>query len=285
VSSPTPPPLRRRHVGKALRRLREDAGFDMAEARKRAGMSESKISRAENALVAITGDTVRTLCEAYGVDRETTDALAELARQSNKRGPWHVYEDHALGKLIDYVQLETDARTLKDFQIDLIPGLLQTVKYAEAIVRADACDPTDEEVVQRVEVRMDRQARSRARSTDLWVVVGEAALHHPVGGYLAMADQLEHLASRAGEPKTRVQVLPLNAPAHAGMGTPFTLLDLDWSVTYGWLDIRSGGMYIEDEAEIRRYSDTWRLVTATALDLTASVAVIKRIADEHRSKA
>jgi transcriptional regulator with XRE-family HTH domain len=279
------PPLRRRHVGSALRKLRVAAGLDMAEAREKSGISESTISRAENAKIAISGDTVRTLCEAYEVDSETTNALAELARHSNRRDRWYVEYDASIGRLIDYVELEADAVSIRDFQIDLVPGLLQTEKYAEAILRVDASDPTEAEVMNRLQVRLDRQKQAGGRGIDLWAVIGEAALHHPVGGPATMAAQLDDLAMRAAESRVTVQVLPLHAPAHAGMGTPFTLLDLDWSATYGWVDTRSGGMYVENEIEIRRYAATWQLVTATALDLPASISMIQRIADQHRSKA
>src|SRR5438093_10099454 len=104
------PSLRRRRVAAALKRLREEAGLSHVQAAESSGFSTAKPSRIESLFSGVTGDDARTLCEVYGVDKHTTDAISELARQSRRRGWWHVYADDILGTLVDLLELEADAR-------------------------------------------------------------------------------------------------------------------------------------------------------------------------------
>jgi transcriptional regulator with XRE-family HTH domain len=276
------PSLRRRRVATALRRLREQAGLSHIQAAGSSGFSTAKISRIEALHTAVTGDDARTLCEIYGVDKHTTDAIAELARQSRRRGWWHIYSDDVLGRVVDLLELEADARTVRNFEIDLVPGLLQTEAYAAAVIRNGFPGIDTETLQQKVSVRMHRQQQVRDREVKLWAIVGEAALRQPVGGATVIADQLDRLAGLADSTGT-VQVLPLSLPGHPAMGVPYELLELRDGSSFAYLDTLTGGLYLEDEPEIEHYRDTWARLTASALDFHQSVEVIRRAADMHRS--
>lgn len=274
--------LRRRRVAAALKRLREQAGLNHAQAAEGSGFSTAKISRIEALYNAVTGDDARTLCEVYGVDKHTTEALAELARQSRRRGWWHVYSNDILGRAVDLIELEADARTIRGFSLDLVPGLLQTESYARAVIRNGFPGIDQDGLMRRVSLRMDRQKQARERDIKLWTIVGEAALRQPIGGGAVMAEQLDRLADHADNTGT-VQVLPLSLPGHAAMGVSFKLLDLRDGATYGHLDTLTGGLYLEEEADIEHYRDTWSRLTANALNFHQSVEMIRRAADVHRS--
>lgn len=276
------PSLRRRRVAAALRRLREQAGLSHVQAAEGSGFSTAKISRIESLFSGVTGDDARTLCEVYGVDKRTTDALAELARQSRRRGWWHVYSDDVLGRLVDLLELEADAKAWRSFRLDLIPGLLQTEAYAAAVIRNGFPGIDREALRQRVDLRMARQQQVRERGIKIWSIVGDAALLQPIGGAMVMAEQLDRLADLAESTGT-VQVLPLSLPGHPAMGVSYTLLDLRDGATFAYIDTLTGGLYLEDEAEIEHYRETWARLTASALDFHQSVEVIRRAADEHRS--
>lgn len=276
------PSLRRRRVAAALKRLREQAGLNHIQAAEASGFSTAKVSRIEALHNAVTGDDARTLCEGYGVDKHTTEAIAELARQSRRRGWWHVYSDDILGRVVDLIELETDARTIRDFSLDLVSGLLQTEAYARAVIRNGYPGIDQDGLMRRVSLRMDRQKQVRERGVKLWIIVGEAALRQPIGGGAVMAEQLDRLADHA-ESSGTVQVLPLSLPGHAAMGVSFKLLDLRDGATFGHLDTLTGGLYLEEEADIEHYRDTWARLTANALNFHQSVEMIRRLADEHRS--
>lgn len=233
--------------------------------------------------MGISGDDARTLCEVYGTDKELTEALAELARQSRRRGWWYVYDNDVLGKAADLVELEADARKIRSFTIDLVPGLLQTAEYAAAIIRLGYPSATRDEVEQRVALRMERQQRAWDAGVHMWAVLGEAALIQPIGGPDVMAAQLDHLMSLVTERAVTVQVLPLSLPGHAAMGVPFALLDLRDGATFGYLDTLTGGLTFEEAVDIETYGSAWDQLTANAVDFHQSESIMRQRALEHRS--
>jgi transcriptional regulator with XRE-family HTH domain len=276
------PSLRRRRLVGALRRLREEAGFTLGEAAKRADFSHSKLSRIEKLQLRINSDDVRTLCEVFEVDKETTEALAHLARQVRRRGWWHVYPDDVLGRFVDFVELETDAKSINEFAVDVIPGLLQTADYAKAVIRHAFPAADEDTIAQRVKLRAERQERWYDRKFEYWAIVDEAALRRPIGSATIMEKQLEQLAALASTPWLTLQVLPTDISGHMALGTPYILIRLLDRANFVYLDTLTGGLYLEDESDIDVYQLAWKRLAATALDFDRSVALIDRIADGHR---
>jgi transcriptional regulator with XRE-family HTH domain len=271
--------LRRRRVVGALRRMRAEAGLTMAQVVDLTGFSQSKLSRIENLEIGVTGDDTRTLCEAYGVDRGTTDALAELARRGRRRGWWQDYPAEVLGRFVDFVELESDACAVKEFAVDLVPGLMQTKPYAEAVIR-HAAQGRDEFVAARLEVRMERQERWRRGRFAVWAIVDEFALRRPVGGARVLAEQLGHLARVAGHPRVTLQILPAGTGGHAALGSPHTIISVVDRATFVYLDTLAGGVCLADEDDVRAYRSAWQRLAAAALDPDGSVALVERIARE-----
>ncbi|MBP2320649.1 transcriptional regulator with XRE-family HTH domain [Kibdelosporangium banguiense] len=270
-------------MANALFQLRQQAGFTLEQAAEAIGFDKSKVSRTENALTGITGDTVIALCEAYGVEKHITNALADLARQSRKRGWWHEYSADLNPKLADLFELEADAVTCQVFTIDVITGLYQTREYAEALMRLTNPTIDVDVLMQRVDVRLERQAQARKAGTRVWAVIGEAALIPPVGGGEVMAAQLEHIVHLVEDRVATVQVLPLSLPGHFAMGLPFTLYHLRDGATFAFLDTLTGGLYLEEQSDVEAYQGAWTQLTANALDFHQSVSILKKKVVEHRS--
>lgn len=281
-----PPSLRRRRLASALIHLRKEAGLSQAEAAKLmgSGWDGPKLSRIEGMINAISGDDTHELAVALGADEKTVAALVNLARQSRKRGWWQVYDDDVLGTTSDFVELEEDARSLRQFKADVIPGQLQTQAYIDAVVRSANPNATDEEVAQRVQLRVDRQKRMIDRDFNLWVVIDEAALQRSVGGPEVMAEQLDQLAALARRPGTTVQILPTRVNAHPAMGVPFTLIELNDETRYVHVETFAGGAYVEGP-ETRAYSAVWEQLQALAADFAQSVTIITTAAATHRREA
>jgi transcriptional regulator with XRE-family HTH domain len=278
-----PPPLRRRRVAGALRRLRLQADFTLDRAAEASGLDKSKISRTENASMGITGDVVLTLCEAYGVDKEVAWPLAELARHSRKTGWWRDRFTDINPALADLLELEADARNVQVFTIDLIPGLAMTEEYYVAYLRLTDPAIDRQELAVRAELRKERQVTANKSGTRIWAVIGEAALTHPVGGGEIMAAQLDHIVSLIEGRAITVQVLPLDLPGHAAMGVPFTLFDLHDGATFAFLDTLTGGLYLEEQDDIDAYQHAWTHLRANALDFHRSMSILKQRALDHRS--
>ncbi|MGW3331156.1 DUF5753 domain-containing protein [Streptomyces rubiginosohelvolus] len=158
-------------------------------------------------------------------DHETRDRLASLARKANRRrreGWWNQYGDVLTDTYRDHIALEGSIRT---FQAQLVPVLLQTPDYIRAVTVASRQWQTADEIEKFVQVRLARQERLLGDTPlHLWAVVSEAVLLQQVGGAQVMSDQLQHLPASSERPDETVQVLPFSRGAHANMFGPYVVL-------------------------------------------------------------
>ncbi|WP_028662890.1 helix-turn-helix domain-containing protein [Saccharomonospora halophila] len=268
------PTVRRRRLAGELRRLREAAELTIDEVADRLECSASKVSRIETGQVGVTPRDARDMLELYGVHGDEQEALVQLAREARKRGWWHAYNEVFTGA---FVGLEADASSLRAYQALLVPGLLQTERYARAVIRAMRPGAEESEVDRRVAARMARQRLlSEENPPGYWAVVDEAVLHRVVGDPGVMAEQLSRIAEAARSPHVTVQVVPFGAGAHPGMEGPFLILGFpeqaDPDVVY--VDSTSSGLYLEMESDVRRYALMFDHLRAAALKPDDSVDVI-----------
>ncbi|EHK87912.1 Helix-turn-helix protein [Saccharomonospora azurea SZMC 14600] len=257
-----------------MRRLREAAALTIDEVGEKLECSASKISRIETGHVGVTPRDVRDMLELYGVHGDDQEALVQLAREARKRGWWHAYNEVFTGA---FVGLEADASSLKAFQALLVPGLLQTERYAHAVIRAMRPGAEDAEIERRVAARMARQRLLRdPNPPEYWAIIDEAVLHRMVGDDEVMAQQFTQLCEIARLPHVTVQVVPFGAGAHPGMEGPFLILGFpepaDPDVVY--VDSTSSGLYLELEADVRRYALMFDHLRAAALKPDDSVDAI-----------
>src|SRR5215469_15272863 len=155
---PASPSMRRRRLASELRKLREQQGWAVTEAAKRLGWQQSRLSRIETRQSGITAPDLRKLLNAYGVEDDGYRAyLAELARRMNERGWWQKYASLIGTNYADLIGLEAEARTIRTYEQELVPGLLQTPAYARTVIRASRPTDTAQEIDRRVEIRMERQ--------------------------------------------------------------------------------------------------------------------------------
>jgi transcriptional regulator with XRE-family HTH domain len=278
------PSIRRRRLVAALTQLRKQSGKTLAEAANAAGWDTSKLSRIERFQVTITGDDTLTLCEALGASRTTSQTLAQLARESRRRGWWTVYAD-VLGTLEDFVELEADAKKVMGWESSIVPGSVQTEAYARAVIRNAWPEDPQESIDQRVQLRMERQKRMWDGPARLWVVVDEAALMRPVGGREVMAEQLDRLVDVSQKGLATVQVLPTELPGHAALGTTFTLIELQDDTRVVYVDTLTGGVYIEEPADVEHHYTSWQRLTAESLDFVRTRRMLGKWIAEHRRRA
>ena len=219
------PTVQRLVLGSQLHRLRESHGITAEQAADAIRGSHSKISRMEHGRVGFKERDVADLLTLYGVaDAEERAALLNLAREANTPGWWHAYSDVLSAWLEPYVGLEAAASVIRTYQIQFVPGLLQTEAYAQALIRQGAA-ASDEEIARRSELRASRQEiLRRPGAPQLWVVVDEGALRRPVGSREIVREQLKYLAEMAEHPAVTLQILPFATGAHPAMGGAFTIL-------------------------------------------------------------
>ena len=211
-------------LGAQLRRFREAKRLSLEEAGNVIRASHSKISRLETGRVGFKDRDVIDLLTFYGVtDELRRQELRELAVRANSPGWWHDYADVLPGWFEDYVGLEEAASQIRAYEVQFVPGLLQTEDYARAVIMLGYSNP--KEINRRVDLRMARQAvLSRPNAPSLWVVLDEALLRRPIGGPSAMRAQLKHLIELSQRPNVTIQVITFKAGGHAAAGGPFSLL-------------------------------------------------------------
>jgi transcriptional regulator with XRE-family HTH domain len=277
------PTIRRRRLALELRRLRETAGLTCEQVAEHLECSASKISRVETGRVSVSPRDVRDMLDLYDVPGEQRESLVQLARDSRQKGWWHAYSDTMLPQFATYLGLESAASEIRIYEVNLIPGLLQTEDYARAVIRAGMMNSPSEDVERSVALRMARQpAVTRDDPPKVWAVMDEAALRRRVGGAGLMRMQLEHLLAQAQLPNVAVQVIPFAGGAHPAMGRPFVILvfpdRIDTDVVY--LEDLTSALYLEDVAEVDRYNVFFNHLRATALSFDDSSALITSVLKE-----
>ncbi|MBT2544095.1 helix-turn-helix domain-containing protein [Streptomyces sp. ISL-44] len=278
-----------RQLGDELRRLREAAGLTTAAAAKALDCTGGKISRIENGHVPVRTPDLVALMDAYGVSApETRERLGALARRANRRrreGWWHQYGSVLADAYRDYIEMEDICDSIRTFQAQLVPGLLQTAEYGRAVTVASRAWHSGEEVDQFVQVRLARQERlAGERKVELWAILAEGVLRQQVGGPTVMRDQLEHLADMAEQPNITVQVLPFSRGAHSGMFGPYLLMSFPRIAAQSLVltETPTGNIWMEQESEVARYRELFDDARTSALPPTESLGLIRRIAKEHR---
>jgi Domain of unknown function (DUF5753)/Helix-turn-helix domain len=280
VSERRSPTIRRRRLGTELRRLREEARVTIDVVADSLGCSPSKVSRIETGHTSATPRDVKDMLDVYGIDGVASEELVQIAREARQKGWWHPYSTVLVGA---YVGLEAAARSIRAYEQQVIPGLLQSEDYAVAMIRAARLSDTPLEIDRRVHVRMARQSLLiQDDPIDLWVVLDEAVLSRPVGGDEVMLDQLVRLVEAAKLPNVTLQVLPFAAGAHAGMDGTFAILDFpeeaDPDVVYA--ENATGGLFLEKADELRKYSSIFDTIRSTALTPEESIATIEMLVEE-----
>ncbi len=279
------PTVLRMLLGAQLRKLRETAGITRDDAGYHIRASGSKISRMELGRVSFKERDVTDLLELYGVTAEAErEKLVQLTTEANAV-PWYQkFQDVVPDWFHVYVGLEEAAQLIRVYEVQFVPGLLQTEGYARAVVLQGAPGLDPAEVERRVQLRLGRQKLlSRNSPPRLWVIVDEAALRRPMGGRDVHIAQIERLMDVIGEPNITLQVMPFRYGGHAAEGGAFTIMrfpetDLPDIVYTEYL---TGAHYIDKAEEVERYAAVMeRLsVAGTSPDRTREIlaGILKEI--------
>jgi transcriptional regulator with XRE-family HTH domain len=281
------PVVRRRRLAAELRRLRAAAGKTLDEVAEHLECSAAKISRIETGQVGVRVQDVRDMLDCYRITGAERDALLALVRQSRVKGWWYSYADLISEEFQTYIGLEDEAVTIQAYETHLIPGLLQTERYARALIALQRDAPLDE-VERGVRLRTTRQAiLDRGNPPQLWVILDESVLRRTAGGPDVMAEQYQHLLDLARGLRLTLQVLPLDAGAHPGGGLPFTILSFadpaDPKVAYA--ELLTSDHCIDRADEVGQYLAEFDYLRSYALDPPDTVAFIETLRTERRSTA
>lgn len=275
------PTMVRRQLAAELRRLRELAHRTVTEVAADLGWSESKLSRIETANTGIRASDLQRLLAAYGTTAAERKRLVALAGQARQRAWWEAYGDALPDAYETYIGFEAEASSIFTYQAQVIPGLLQTAEYANAIMLAGQFWDNPEAMGQRVAVRMARQAvLTRQPPPDLHAVLDEAALTRPIGGPDVLRRQMLRLVELGERPMITIQVLPFTAGAHRGLAGSFVVLEFagtsEPSLVYS--EGMTGGVFRSRPHELRSYLMSFESLKAASLSPTESMKMIAELA-------
>lgn len=251
------PTVLRMLLGAHLRRMREAQGVTREDAGYQIRASESKISRMELGRVGFKERDVADLLTLYGLDDDDERVrLLALARDANTLGWWHRFGDVLPSWFQSYLGLEAATALIRTYEVQFVPGLLQTEAYARAVVVLAHSRARTEEIERRVGLRMARQrVLTRFDPPQLWAVVDEAVLRRSTGGAEVMREQLEALIEATRLPNVRLQVIPFHSGGHAAAGGAFTVLrfpDADLpDVVY--IEQLTSALYLDKRDDVETY--------------------------------
>ncbi|NKY89836.1 helix-turn-helix domain-containing protein [Nocardia veterana] len=279
-------------MGRELRRLRNAKGMGQSQAARIAETSHQTIGRIEEGQTTrITSLQVNALCDSYGATDEERRICLDLVKEirASREGKvtaswWRAYADAQDSGFDHYLALEDAASRMTVWKTTILPGLLQTPAYRRTMGWAERPEMPSEQLERRIEWQSRRQERLKDPNFHITALLYEAVLHERVGGTSVYAEQLEQLVTLSELPNLCIRVVPFDSSSHLGayVGS-FMLLEFPDLISglaqppiiyvEGW----TGDLYLEREAELRRYFQALREITRVALSEAESVALIKTV--------
>lgn len=273
------PTFRRRRLGLELRRLREGLIMTGDEVADRLGWSTAKVSRIENAKTLAGQADVEALAGLYGVDGDLRQVLIDLRRDAAAKSWWEKYHGSVPEDLMTLIGMEAEATEARNWEPQVMPGLLQTEEYARAInsVGQHAGQVPPSWLQDRVEVRMRRQRTLlyAPNPLTLLVVFNESVLRSQYGDARVMRDQLRHLIEVSELGHVEMRILPQDVPPPVATG-PFVHLTFSDFPDIVYLESLFGGRYVEDAEMVYGYERAFGHLMERALGEVASQRLVEK---------
>ncbi|MFJ1551158.1 helix-turn-helix transcriptional regulator [Streptomyces sp. NPDC088246] len=284
--NPAPKSVYRRQLSSRLKELRDEVELTMAEVAKTVEINQGTLSRIESGDRGTSPVLVKAMLDCYGVtDTAVREDILDLVRadQAHKQKWWRKYSAVInTTQYGGYLELEAGTTSLRSYEPQLIPGLLQTADYARKVIAAMRVDLDAKQIEALVDVRMNRQALLEGESAPkLWVVIDEAAIRRMSGSPTALKGQLERLLEV--EPRTNItlQLLPFDAGFHPGLYGSFMLMGFpEPNPDLVWVENLTNSVYFEGSEDVGRYTEVFDHLRATALGPPETRSRIKSMIKE-----
>ncbi|MFC7831033.1 helix-turn-helix domain-containing protein [Streptomyces sp. NPDC057375] len=276
----------RRQLGAEIQRLRKDRKLRAADVAEHLKCSETRISRIETGTgrAKLRDTEILALCDLFGIDDERqVQALRDLASDAATASAWwDGYREVLPSGLEPLLGFETDARSEWAWEPLLIHGLLQTPAYARAILSAWPSNrPVDVDDLVAVRMRRAELLTAEERTPlELWAVLDESLLQRPIGNAEVMREQIHHLIDMSERTNVTLQILPHTKGAHPGLGGPFSILNFEDAAPVVYVDSPAGNLYLDKRHDVRKFTTSFDLLRAQALDPDTSTALLRDVAME-----
>jgi transcriptional regulator with XRE-family HTH domain len=257
--------MSRTRFGTEVRRLRKRAGVSQEQLARKVILSQSMLSGIERGEKAVKED------QAEAIDRA-------LATNGRITGLWKSL--HSDGFYPDWfrriVEMERRAIEIREYQMAVVPGLVQTEHYARAVIRTAQPWAPSEKVDELVDARVKRaEILGAAERPLVWFVLDEIVIRRPIGGMDVMREQLEQLLALIDSHKIRVQVIPETCLTHPGLAGPFRVMAFADLPPVAYPEHTMGGVILDAEDSVRQCSVIFSALQAEALPPGESAELIR----------
>jgi transcriptional regulator with XRE-family HTH domain len=217
------PTVAGRELGALLRRYREGKGLTLQQVAGELEIDASQVSRFETAQRKPRLVYLKEMCRLYGLDAAATEQMVRMLRESNEEGWWKRYELQDAYE--HYVSLESATVKIEDFEITVVPGLMQTEEYAAAVIEPLRPELSNEQIHNAARSRLKRQeVLDKEDAFEFHAIIDEGVLNRVIGGRQVMYAQLEKLCDLAERTNIQLQVLPFLAGSSLGLEGSFSIL-------------------------------------------------------------
>ncbi|MFD3662225.1 helix-turn-helix domain-containing protein [Streptomyces sp. NPDC058659] len=264
-----------RALGKIIKVLRKNAGLSQAELADITHCSEDLVSSIERGVRTPQPDFLIRADPALGAGgvliAAVDDVREALAKARVRHPDW----------FRDFANAEAEAVALHYYEVQAVPGILQTPTYAEAVFRYRRPLYDEETIEKRLADRLARQAIfDKWPGPTMSFVIEESVLHRPLGGRDAFREQLRRLIEVARLRTVHFQIMPNDPDEHPGLGGSFTLLTPKGRREVAYTEIYGHARLITDPEEVRMYTERYGIIRAQALTRRESLELIEKMLGE-----
>ena len=287
VPSSGSPVVQRRRLAAELRRLRTSTGQTAEDVGKSLGWSKAKISRYELAQSGLKPADVARLLDFYGVQDSHREQLLAMAEEATHKGWWEPYSDVLTEGHLAFIGLEAEAISLLEWQVNVVPGLLQTEQYAREVLSGydEVAAISPRAIQRRLETRLIRQQLLTCEQPLEYVaLLDESVLRRQRGDRSVMHRQLQRLADVSGLQNVTIRVLPLQGN-HGLVVDSFTILqfsDLNETSLHDVVSIDhlSNELYVEGDTDTHQFRLAFRHLIEESLSPVGSLELILATSEE-----
>ncbi|WP_455354527.1 helix-turn-helix domain-containing protein [Streptomyces sp. SYSU K217416] len=255
--------------GEWFRAQREAAGLTQQELAEAAIMTRSHIAHIE------AGRRIPSKEDARRLDRalNTGNVLSSFRPQ----------EDVAVANhFAAALDLEQQATTIREFALSFVPGILQTERYARAVLGSMFPPRSEEECDRTVVTRLERAKILNDPATPVvWALLDEMVLRRPIGSPDVMAEQITHLAHLAETKRVRVHVLPLSLGFHPLLQSMLTLMWFEDQPPVAYTEGLHVGRVHDTPTMVEQLQGAYDVALSDALPLKESLALMRAAVKDH----
>jgi transcriptional regulator with XRE-family HTH domain len=276
--------VRQRRVSTELRTWRVRRSLSCKDVARALGWSESKVSRMETGERGLYVDDVAAILGFLRVPAEIRQDLLDLVRTGDERN-WHEIGSAPLSRMLrDLIRFENEAIAIRNFELALVPGLLQTADYSRAVLRALPGNRSEEDTERLVASRMARQrVLDRIDPPLVQAIIEEMVLRRTMDDPIMMYGQLQYLLAASARRNVSIRVLPFDAMVAVAAQGSLKILDCPDQPALCYEETRSTAAFLEDEEFIEKARVAWKKLSAAALSDEDSRRLIAELAGKLRS--